>query len=211
MKFERLPFLIGQAQEKSLGPLKAKASFPGAGIDEEILQTGRPNHFPLLLQLAASRISQGSNPLGLLWIDIRRERSDASTQDGIVSRRGERRVLLSRIGGGDESCEDEKSDNDGHTTANPDRSAGKHKGHMLTRGGRRQATGASPGEMNFQNAPVHLQRARLSRRMNSSVPITRSTSRWQKTGFQPALLFRFLTVLSIVLLATLSGCGGPRR
>ena len=58
-----------QPEQQFSRPLKTKAPFSPAGVNEEILNPGRPDNPPLALEFSPRCVCAGGDPLRLVWAD----------------------------------------------------------------------------------------------------------------------------------------------
>src|SRR5215831_11805708 len=117
--------------------MKAKSTFPCAGIDQEIHQARRPDNPPFLLQFAPRLVSTSSNPLRFLRCNVRSQGSDPASQKLIVRRSSEVKIAAStstRLGRRQGNIEsDERQDGKRNAYDNPPRPRLQHSGRLLYR------------------------------------------------------------------------------
>ena len=74
-----------QPEQQFSRPLKTQAPFSPAGVNEEILNPGRPDDPPLALEFLPRCVCACGDPLRLVWADSGRRKGDNA--DCEISRR----------------------------------------------------------------------------------------------------------------------------
>ena len=83
-----------QSDQQFGRPLKTQAPFSPAGVNEEILNPGRPDNPPLALQFSPGCVCARGDPLRLVWADSgRRKVDDQIAKFHVVGRHGHHRLL----------------------------------------------------------------------------------------------------------------------
>jgi hypothetical protein len=163
VKFERFKLQRIQPEQQFRRPLKTEAPLSSSGVDKEVLKARRPDDLPLLPQFSPRCVGAPSDPLGLLWSDVRRECSDSISQGRIISRRGERWFFAPAcIGRRGARCEREQRDQSDRKAKSKAIGTGEgHVAHTLARSAGRQETqiiltADYAGETDFQNVLIQI-------------------------------------------------------
>ena len=94
MELKGLQLHCIQPEQQFGRPLKTKAPFSPAGVNEEILNPGRPDNPPLALQFSPRCVGARGDPLRLVWADSGRRKVDNQiAKFHVVSRHGHRPAL----------------------------------------------------------------------------------------------------------------------
>ena len=94
MELKGLQLHCVQSEQQFSSPLKTQAPFSPAGVNEEILNPGRPDNPPLALEFLPRCVRAGGDPLRLVWADSGRRKADNPiAKFHIVGRHGHDRLF----------------------------------------------------------------------------------------------------------------------
>ena len=99
MEFKGLQLHCIQSEQQFGRPLKTQAPFSPAGVNEEILNPGRPDNPPLALQFSPRCVCARGDPLRLVWANgggesaIIRLRNFTSSADMAITGSSRRRAV----------------------------------------------------------------------------------------------------------------------